>query len=143
MHLYHDDLNFTAIDKVPSIYSEKRKHALQEALEECSADSERPAFVFGYATKIRFHAHYSFSDFNTRLDGDIVHWIKEKFCSNQNHMGSDEHLSMDERSFSFKHDNVFDDVSVIPEILQFDREIHRFNNSQVMHYLLFFTLNIF
>jgi len=114
IHLYHDDLNTIAVEKTPSVYSLKRAEALSETLLECDLCNERSAFLFG--------------DFNVRLDGELIQWLKGSFLpTHSKEQTDDELLILHEKSFFFKYSEVFDQQSTISEMLQFDKEISRFN----------------
>jgi len=65
IHLYHDDLNTTAVSNIPSIYASERSKALKEIVNGCNLSNTVPAFIFG--------------DFNTRLDADFIEWIKTEY----------------------------------------------------------------
>lgn len=67
VHLFHDDINTTAIEQIPSsksvnltsllltlhnpVYSVKREAALHEAVTKCLLSESTPAFLFGYKFK--------------------------------------------------------------------------------------------
>src|SRR5688572_16477776 len=95
VHLYHDDINTTAIEHIPSstschffsklicaVYSKKREEALLETVKRCNLSDSSSAFLFGY----RIHSICVvtlLSDFNVRLDGDFVDWLKAEYSSKQ------------------------------------------------------------
>lgn len=78
------------------------------------------------------------SDFNIRLDGEIIPWLKEnyspktrKFEPDKREDTGEDLLVVGEKMFFFRYPEVFDEKSTIPKLLQFDKEIARFNNSEV------------
>jgi hypothetical protein len=62
------------------------------------------------------------------LDGDFVRWLKAEY---QREGDEENVVDIGQKTFSFKHCELFQDSNTLPKILQFDREIHRFNTNRV------------
>jgi len=108
IHLYHDDLNNVAVEKIPSIYAEKRAKALEEAMTYAKIQDESVVFVLG--------------DFNVRLDGNVVDFLKSQYESDP------EALQLEDKSFKYKYDHIFQDLDVLKKLKTFDREFERYNS---------------
>jgi hypothetical protein len=124
IHLYHDDINTTALEKTPSVYAEKREAALREACESCNISSTLPTIVLGYIEIYieTFSQKYS-SDLNFRPDSEYFTWLQE------NIENSDENLIIGEKDFQCPIlPSKFSDIEFRKEALRFDQELKRFNN---------------
>lgn len=62
------------------------------------------------------------------MDGDFVRWLKAEY---QREGDEENVVDIGQKTFSFKHSELFQDSNTLPKILQFDREIHRFNTNRV------------
>jgi len=80
IHLYHDEYNTIAISNIPSVYASERVKALDEMFNRCNINEQVPAFIFG--------------DFNVRLDGDFMEWLKTQI--------DEDSLVIKEKDFFFK-----------------------------------------
>eukprot|EP01114_Cavostelium_apophysatum_P015095 TRINITY_DN4048_c0_g2_i1.p1 TRINITY_DN4048_c0_g2~~TRINITY_DN4048_c0_g2_i1.p1 ORF type:complete len:241 (-),score=38.78 TRINITY_DN4048_c0_g2_i1:63-785(-) len=110
IHLFHDDINSVALQSTPSVYAQKREVALSEALLDCKISDHQTAFIFG--------------DLNIRLDApDFVGWLRNRHGDEVSEI-----LSIGDKTFFYKHDDDFRNSEVIREMIQFDREIERFNS---------------
>lgn len=99
---------------------------------------ELPLFCLGIFFLIYIVITYKtlFSDFNIRLDADFINWIKTEqnrtdFENNGICDSSSSLLFVKEKEFYYKFSTeLFNDKIKLQKILEFDREIERFNESQ-------------
>lgn len=126
VHLFHDPSNLTAMEESPSLYSSKRRAALESILDKFSKDKHEkvPLFIFG--------------DFNFRLDArslvkNLVGKAKPEYVKNEvgaitkvvyteNDGDSRVLLSVEQKKFEPLRGELFNCSDDALWLLQYDRE---------------------
>jgi len=115
--LHHDEDNNIASEKVPSAYADTRQKGLRETMSLCNISNQVPAIVAG--------------DYNIRMDcHSFVKWLHDRY---QPQIEADQsYFKLKGKEFVWKDSHsFFNDPKLRSQLLKFDNEIDRFNQSKV------------